>query len=196
MEAGQVAEDLEAVIHTEEQIRARVGALAAELHERYGDSVPILVGVLGGAATFTVDLARANPAQAEIAWMAIKSYTTQNRASGSVRLLKDLEVDLSGRDVVIVDGVIDTGLTMRWLISTLAQRAPESLAVCALLRKPDGARFDDTPTHIGFDVGPGLVVGYGLDYQGRYRNLRCTALLAENAIKPTNSTRQPGPQPH
>jgi hypoxanthine phosphoribosyltransferase len=182
VDAGQVANDLEAVLLTEDQILARVAALAAELHERYAGSTPIMVGVLGGAATFTVDLARAYPAQAEIAWMAIKSYTTHNRASGSVRLLKDLEVDISGRDVIIVDGVIDTGLTMSWLIGNLAQRKPLSIAVCALLRKPDVARFDDTPTYIGFDVDSGLIVGYGLDYQGRYRNLRCAALLARTAL--------------
>ncbi|GAA0557069.1 hypoxanthine phosphoribosyltransferase [Paractinoplanes ferrugineus] len=164
---------------TEEQILARVASLAAELHERYGESVPVLVGVLGGAATFTVDLARAYPAPAEVAWMAIKSYSTRNRASGSVRLLKDLDVDVSGRDVIIVDGVIDTGLTMNWLISTIAQRAPRSITVCALLRKPDVAHFADTPTHVGFDVSDGLIVGYGLDYRGKYRNLRCAALLSE-----------------
>jgi hypoxanthine phosphoribosyltransferase len=110
--------------------------------------------------------------------MAIKSYATRNRASGSVRLLKDLDVEIGGRDVVIVDGVIDTGLTMNWLISTLGQRSPASLTVCALLRKPEPARFADTPTHVGFDVGPGLIVGYGLDYRGEYRNLRCAAALA------------------
>lgn len=185
MDAGHVAKDLETVILTEEQILARVGALATELHERYAATIPVMIGVLGGAATFTVDLARAYPAQAEIAWMAVKSYTTRNRASGSVRLLKDLEVDISGRDVIIVDGVIDTGLTMSWLITNLAQRNPRSIAVCALLRKPDTARFADTPTHIGFEVGPGLVVGYGLDHQGRYRNLRCAARLSANAKKPS-----------
>jgi hypoxanthine phosphoribosyltransferase len=183
VDASHVADDLEAVILTEEQILARVAALADELHREHAGRTPILVGVLGGAATFTVDLARAYPAQAEIGWMAIKSYTTRNRASGSVRLLKDLEVDIAGRDIVIVDGVIDTGLTMRWLISNLAQRAPATLSVCALLRKPDTARFADTPTHIGFDVGPGLIVGYGLDHQGRYRNLRCAAVLAQHAIQ-------------
>jgi hypoxanthine phosphoribosyltransferase len=182
VDAGHVANDLEAVLLTEEQILARVAALAAELHERYANSTPIMVGVLGGAATFTVDLARAYPGQTEIAWMAIKSYTTHNRASGSVRLLKDLEVDISGRDVIIVDGVIDTGLTMSWLIGNLAQRHPRSIAVCALLRKPDVARFDDTPTYTGFDVGSGLIVGYGLDYRGRYRNLRCAARLAPSAL--------------
>jgi hypoxanthine phosphoribosyltransferase len=183
VDAVHVAKDLETVILTEEQILARVAVLAGELHERYGDAVPVIVGVLGGAATFTVDLARAYPAPADVAWMAIKSYSTRNRASGSVRLLKDLDVDISGRDVIIVDGVIDTGLTMNWLISSLAQRAPRSIAVCALLRKPDVAGFGDTPTHIGFDVDDGLIVGYGLDYNGKYRNLRCAAVLAKKAFE-------------
>jgi hypoxanthine phosphoribosyltransferase len=181
MEASDVADDLETVILTEAQILDRVAALADELHRLYVTRTPVLVGVLGSAATFTVDLARAYPGQVEIGWMAVKSYTTHNRASGSVRLLKDLEVDVAGRDVVVVDGVIDTGLTMRWLISSLRQREPASIAVCALLRKPDSARFPDTPTFVGFDVGPGLIVGYGLDHQGRYRNLRCAALLAMRA---------------
>jgi hypoxanthine phosphoribosyltransferase len=183
VDASHVADDLEAVILTEEQILARVAALADDLHREHDGRTPILIGVLGGAATFTVDLARAYPGQVEIGWMAIKSYSTRNRASGSVRLLKDLEVDIEGRDIVIVDGVIDTGLTMSWLISNLAQRKPASIAVCALLRKPDTARFADTPTHVGFAVGPGLIVGYGLDYQGRYRNLRCAAVLAPHIIQ-------------
>jgi len=173
-----VADDLETVILTEEQILARVDGLARELGAVYAGREPVLVGVLGGAATFTVDLARAYTGQVEITWMAIRSYSTRNRASGSVRLLKDLDLDIAGRDVIIVDGVIDTGLTMNWLIANLAQRRPASVAVCALLRKPDTPRFPDTPTYVGFDVGPGLIVGYGLDYEGRYRNLRCAAVLA------------------
>ena len=178
MDASHVAGELETVLLTEEQILVRVGELAAELGEAYQGTTPVLVGVLGGAATFTVDLARAYAGQVELTWMAIRSYSTHNRASGSVRLLKDLDLDIAGRDVVIVDGVIDTGLTMNWLIANLAQRGPASIAVCALLRKPDTPRFDRTPTYLGFDVGPGLIVGYGLDYQGRYRNLRCAAVLA------------------
>jgi hypoxanthine phosphoribosyltransferase len=180
VDASHVADDLDAVLLTEEQILARVAGLAEELHGGFAERMPVLVGVLGGAATFTVDLARAYPAQVEVGWMAIKSYSTRNRASGSVRLLKDLDVDITGRDVVIVDGVIDTGLTMTWLIANLRQRSPASLAVCALLRKPDTARFADTPTYVGFDVGPGLIVGYGLDHRGRFRNLRCAAVLAEH----------------
>jgi len=181
LDAGHVADDLEAVILTEEQILARVAALADELYQEYGTRDPVLVGVLGGAATFTVDLARAYPGQLEVGWMAIKSYSTRNRASGSVRLLKDLDVDIAGRDVIIVDGVIDTGLTMSWLIANLAQREPASIAVCTLLRKPDTARFSDISIYVGFDVGSGLIVGYGLDYQGKYRNLRCAAVLAQHA---------------
>ena len=187
VDADHVADDLESVLLTEEQIRTRVAALAEELERDYAGREPVLVGVLGGAATFTVDLARAFAGQLEITWMAIRSYTTRNRASGSVRLLKDLDLDIAGRDVIIMDGVIDTGLTMSWLISSLAQRGPASMAVCALMRKPDTPAFAGTPTYIGFDVPAGLIVGYGLDYRGHYRNLRCAAVLAPSvygAVRP------------
>lgn len=176
-----MSDDLESVVLTEEQILTRVGELAAELAVAYEGRQPVFVGVLGGAATFTVDLTRAYPGQLEISWMAIRSYTTRNRGSGSVRLLKDLDADIAGRDVVVVDGVIDTGLTMSWLIANLGMRGPASVAVCALMRKPDTRAFDGTPTYVGFDVGPGLLVGYGLDHRGRYRNLRCAAVLAPHA---------------
>lgn len=183
MDAEHVAGDLESVVLTEEQILTRVRAMAESLHETYAGRTPVLVGVLGGAATFTVDLARAYPGQVEIAWMAIKSYSTRNRASGSVRLLKDLDLDIAGRDVIIVETVIDTGLTMNWLIANLRQRGPASVAVCALMKKPDTPTFGDTPTHIGFDVPAGLIVGYGLDFHGRYRNLRCAAMLAPAFVR-------------
>jgi hypoxanthine phosphoribosyltransferase len=178
LDADHVADDLESVLLTEDQILTRVASLAQELGRDYAGREPVLIGVLGGAATFTVDLARAYQGQLEVGWMAIKSYSTRNRASGSVRLLKDLDLDIAGRNVIIVDGVIDTGLTMSWLIANLAQRGPASVAVCALLRKPDTPQFGNTPLYVGFDAPPGLIVGYGLDYRGQYRNLRCTALLA------------------
>ena len=178
MEASQVRGEVDEILLTEEQIQTRVAELAAELGTAYQGRTPVLVGVLNGAATFTVDLARAYADQVELTWMAIRSYRTHNPASGSVRLLKDLDVDIAGRDVVIVDGVIDTGLTMNWLIANLAQREPASIAVCALLRKPETPGFAGIKTYFGFDVGPGLIVGYGLDHQGRYRNLRCAATLA------------------
>jgi hypoxanthine phosphoribosyltransferase len=178
LDADHVAGDLESVLFSEAEIAARVKTLAQELGRDYAGREPVLIGVLGGAATFTVDLARAFEGQVEITWMAIRSYTTRNRASGSVRLLKDLDLDIAGRDVIIVDGVIDTGLTMSWLISNLAQRSPASVAVCALLRKTDTPQFKGTKAYVGFDAPPGLIVGYGLDYQGRYRNLTCAAVLS------------------
>jgi hypoxanthine phosphoribosyltransferase len=178
VDASQVRDELDEILLTEDQIQARVAELAAELGTACAGRTPVLVGVLNGAATFTVDLARAYAGQVELTWMAIRSYRTHNPASGSVRLLKDLDVDIAGRDVVIVDGVIDTGLTMNWLIANLAQREPASIAVCALLRKPETPAFAGRTTYFGFDVGPGLIVGYGLDHQGRYRNLRCAATLA------------------
>lgn len=181
MDADHVADDLQSVLLTEDQILTRVRALAADIGRDYAGRDIVLVGVLGVAATFTVDLARALDRQVEFDWMAIRSYTTSKRASGSVRLLKDLDLDIAGRDVIIVETVIQTGLTMSWLIANLRQRAPASIAVCALLRKPDTPDLT-VPTYIGSDVPAGLIVGYGLDYRGRYRNLRCAALLAPHAL--------------
>jgi hypoxanthine phosphoribosyltransferase len=183
VDAGHVTDDLRSILLSEEQILARVSQLAAELARDYAGRDLVLIGVLAGAATFTVDLARALDRQIEMGWMAVRSYTTGVRSSGSVRLLKDLDLDIEGRDVLIVDGVIDTGLTISWLISSLAQRRPASIAVCALMRKPDAKQFDGTATYVGFDVGPGLIVGYGLDYRGRYRNLRCAAVLAPHVYR-------------
>ena len=182
MDADHVAGDLESVLLTEDEIRARVTGLAAEIGKDYAGRDIVLVGVLGGAATFTVDLARAYADRLEIGWMAVKSYSTRNRASGSVRLLKDLDLDIAGRDVIVADAVVDTGLTMSWLIANLRQRGPASIAVAALLRKPDTPEFG-VPTYIGFDVPAGLIVGYGLDYRGHYRNLRCAAVLAPHAVR-------------
>ena len=182
MDADHVADDLESVVLTEDEILARVRELAEEIGKDYAGREVVLVGVLGGAATFTVDLARALEHRVEIDWMAIRSYTTGKRASGSVRLLKDLDLDIADRDVIIVETVIQTGLTMNWLIANLRQRGPASIAVAALLRKPDTPEFG-VPTYTGFDVPAGLLVGYGLDYRGRYRNLRCAAVLAPHAVR-------------
>jgi hypoxanthine phosphoribosyltransferase len=182
VDADHVADDLESVLLTEDQIHTRVKGMAAEIGKYYAGREVVLVGVLGGAATFTVDLARALESQVEIDWMAIRSYTTSKRASGSVRLLKDLDLDITDRDVIIAETVIQTGLTMSWLIANLRQRGPASIAVAALLRKPDTPEFG-VPTYIGFDVPAGLIVGYGLDYRGHYRNLRCAAVLAPHAVR-------------
>ncbi|BCJ56427.1 hypoxanthine phosphoribosyltransferase [Actinoplanes sp. NBRC 14428] len=182
MDAEHVADDLDSVLLTEERILTRVGELGRTIDKDYAGREPVLVGVLGGAATFTVDLARSLESQVEIGWMAVRSYTTSKRSSGSVRLLKDLDLEIEGRHVIIAETVIDTGLTMSWLIGNLRQRGPASIAVCALLRKPNTPAFD-VPAYVGFDVEPGLIVGYGLDYRGHYRNLRCAAVLAPHAVR-------------
>jgi hypoxanthine phosphoribosyltransferase len=183
VDASHVADDLETVLLSEDQIRTRVAELATELARDYAGRDLVLIGVLGAAATFTVDLGRALDVPNEVGWMAVRSYTTGVRSSGSVRLLKDLDMDIEGRDVLIVDAVIDTGLTLSWLISSLQQRRPASIAVCALMRKPEAKQFDGTATYVGFDVPAGLVVGYGLDYRGKYRNLRCAAVLAPHVYR-------------
>ncbi|GIF75780.1 phosphoribosyltransferase [Asanoa siamensis] len=141
--------------------------------------------MLNGAATVTVDLARALHRHVEITWMGITSYGAGQGGSGAVRLRKDIDVDVSGRDVLIVDGVIDTGLTAAWLMTNLRGRGPASIEFCGLFRKP-GARGIDI-RYVGFDVPDGVVVGYGLDYQGRYRNLRCCARLAPHVYAPPSA---------
>jgi hypoxanthine phosphoribosyltransferase len=186
MRPEHVAGDLAAVLWTEEQIVARLGELAAQIEADYrdedgGDRDLLLVGVLGGAAVMTADLVRAFDRHVEVSWMGMSSYRAGPGtigASGSVRLRKDLDVDIAGRNVLIVDGVIDTGLTASWLLSNLRSRGPASIRFCALFRKPRIAELPDEVHYIGFDAPDGVLVGYGLDYDGHYRNLRCAALLA------------------
>jgi len=186
MRPEHVAGDLAAVLWTEEQIVARLGELAAQIEADYRDEDGhdrdlLLVGVLGGAAAMTTDLARAFDRHIEISWMGLSSYRAGPGTvgtSGAVRLRKDLDVDISGRNVLIVDGVINTGLTATWLLSNLRSRGPASVRFCTLFRKPTISELPDEVRYIGFDAPEGVLVGYGLDYGGRYRNLRCAALLA------------------
>ena len=186
MRPEHVADDLEAVLWTEEQIVARLRELAAQIEADYRDDDGndrdlLLVGVLGGAVVMTADLARALDRHVEISWMGLSSYRAGPGTigtSGAVRLRKDLDVDIAGRNVLIIDGVIDTGLTASWLLSNLRSRGPASVRFCALFRKPTIGKLPDEVRYIGFDAPEGVLVGYGLDYGGRYRNLRCAALLA------------------
>lgn len=186
MRPEHVADDLAAVLWTEEQIVARLGELAAQIEADYRDEDGtdqdlLLVGVLGGAAVMTADLARAFDRHIEISWMGLSSYRAGPGTigtSGAVRLRKDLDVDIAGRNVLIVDGVINTGLTATWLLSNLRSRGPASVRFCALFRKPTIGELPDEVRYVGFDAPEGVLVGYGLDYGGRYRNLRCAALLA------------------
>jgi hypoxanthine phosphoribosyltransferase len=185
MDDSHVSADLERIVVTEEQILARLAELAVQIERDYLGRDLVLVGVLGGAAMMAVDLARALTRHVELGWMAVRSYGSGVRSSGSVRLLKDLDLDVSGRDVLIVDTVVDTGLTIQWLAPQIAQRGPASVRAAVLFRKPTATPAVSEVVHyVGFEVGEGMLVGYGLDYAGRYRNLRCCAVLAPHVYAP------------
>src|SRR5215212_3198562 len=170
--------DLQAVLITEDQIATRLRELAALIDADYASRNLLLVGVLKGAVMVMADLARALHLPAEMDWMAVSSYGSGTKSSGVVRILKDLDTDISGRHVLIVEDIIDTGLTLSWLVSNLNSRGPASVEICTLLRKPDALQMTVEVKYVGFDIANEFVVGYGLDYAERYRNLRCVGTLA------------------
>ena len=178
MESADVEADLEHVLLTEEQLHERIDELAATIDQDYSGSTPLLVGVLNGAVMVMADLARALHIHADMDWMAVSSYGSGTTSSGVVRILKDLDADIEGRDVLIVEDILDSGLTLSWLLKNLNSRKPASLEVFTLLRKPDALKVKVEPKYIGFDIPNEFVVGYGLDYDQRYRNLRCVGTLA------------------
>jgi hypoxanthine phosphoribosyltransferase len=167
--------DIKSVLLSQEQIQARIAEMAALIAEDYradsGHQDLLLITVLKGAVMFVTDLARAIPLPTQLEFMAVSSYGSSTSSSGVVRILKDLDRDITGRDVLIVEDIIDSGLTLSWLLRNLATRSPRSLRVCTLLRKPDAMRADIEVAHIGFDIPDEFVVGYGLDYDERYRDL-------------------------
>jgi len=169
--------DIKSVLLTEEQIRARITELGAEIGDQYracaaetGQDL-LLITVLKGAVMFVTDLARAIPLPTQFEFMAVSSYGTSTSSSGVVRILKDLDRDIHDRDVLIVEDVVDSGLTLSWLLRNLTSRHPRSLRVCALLRKPDARGANVEIAYVGFDIPNDFVVGYGLDYDERYRDL-------------------------
>jgi hypoxanthine phosphoribosyltransferase len=178
MDATQVEDDLVEVLFTEKQIHDRLDDLAQEITADYEGRDLLIVGILRGAAMVMVDLARALPRHVEMDWMAISSYGSGTKSSGVVRILKDLDTDISGRHVLIVDEIIDTGLTLSWLVNNLGTRNAASVEVCTLLRKPDALTMPVDPKYVGWDIPNEFVVGYGLDYRQQYRNLRDIATLA------------------
>ena len=159
------------IVVGEDELRERVAQLGKEVTSDYADNPPLLVGVLKGAFMFMSDLSRAIDLPVEFDFMAVSSYGTATRSSGVVRILKDLEVDLSGRHVLIVEDIVDSGLTLAYLRKNLLARDPASLEVCALLVKDGMQRRDPELAYVGFHIPPVFVVGYGLDVAERYRNL-------------------------
>jgi len=170
--------DLERILVSEEQVQGRLAELAGEIDTDYEGRDLLLVGVLKGAVMVMADLARALHSRVEMDWMAVSSYGSGTKSSGVVRILKDLDRDISGRNVLIVEDIIDSGLTLSWLMSNLSSRGPASVEVCALLRKPDAAQVDVPVRYVGFDIPNEFVIGYGLDYGERYRNLPFVGTLA------------------
>ena len=178
MEPKDVASDLDHVLLTEQQVIERIGQIAQQIDEDYAGKIPLLVGVLNGAVMVMADLARALSIHADMDWMAVSSYGAGTTSSGVVRILKDLDADVADRDVLIVEDILDSGLTLSWLLKNLKSRKPASLEVFTLLRKPDAIKVSVDPKYVGFDIPNEFVVGYGLDYAQRYRNLRCIGTLA------------------
>jgi hypoxanthine phosphoribosyltransferase len=178
VDPSDMGKDLERVLLTEEQIHARLGELAARIDSDYAGRDPLLVGVLKGAVMVMADLTRHLHAALEVDWMAVSSYGSGTKSSGVVRILKDLDRDITGRDVLVVEDVIDSGLTLSWLLMNLRSRGAQSVEVCTLLRKPAAAKVDVDVRYVGFDIENEFVVGYGLDYAERYRNLRVVGTLA------------------
>lgn len=173
-----MGEDLEKVLLTEEQIADRLTGMAAEIDADYAGSELLLVGVLRGAVMVMADLARRLHTPVEMDWMAVSSYGAGTTSSGVVRILKDLDSDLTGRHVLVVEDIIDSGLTLSWLLSNLRSRGAASVEIATLLRKPEAAKVEVDVRYVGFDIPTEFVVGYGLDYAEKYRNLPFVGTLA------------------
>jgi len=182
VDLSHVADDLDLnqTFFTEEQIQQRLRELAVQIDADYDGKDVLLVGVLKGAVMVMADLARSLNSHVEMDWMAISSYGSGTTSSGVVRILKDLDSDLTGRHVVVVEDIIDTGLTLSWLIANLKSRGPASVEIATLLRKPDAVQMKVDVKYVGFDIPNAFVVGYGLDYAEKYRNLRCIGTLASH----------------
>ncbi|WP_022918420.1 hypoxanthine phosphoribosyltransferase [Ruania albidiflava] len=183
MDATDMGSDLEKILLTEEQVATRVAEMAAQIDADYTGREVLLVGVLKGAVMIMADLSRQMHTELTMDWMAVSSYGSGTKSSGVVRILKDLDTDIDGRHVLVVEDIIDSGLTLSWLVANLRSRNPASVEVATLLRKPESAKVDVDVRYVGFDVPSEFVVGYGLDYAGRYRNLPFVGTLAPHVYQ-------------
>ena len=180
MDAQDMGNALERILVTEDELARRMAELAAEIDADYQGKEILLVGVLKGAVMVVADLSRHLHTPLSMDWMAVSSYGAGTKSTGVVRILKDLDTDVTGRDVLIVEDIIDSGLTLSWLVSNLTNRGAKSVEIATLLRKPEAAKVEINPRYVGFDIPNEFVVGYGLDYAERYRNLPFVATLAEH----------------
>ena len=183
MKISDVADDLEEILLTEDAIHERIAELSRQIEVDYAGEQLLLVGVLKGAVMVMADLARELKLPINMDWMAVSSYGSGTHSSGVVRILKDLDSDLTGRKVLIVEDIIDSGLTLSWLLANLQSRGAKSVEILALLRKPDAAKVDVPVRYVGFEIPNKFVVGYGLDYAEKYRNLRGVGVLAPHVYQ-------------
>ena len=185
MRAAEIQDDLAQILVTEEEILAKLDQLAAQVAEDYEGKDLVLVGVLKGAVMVMADFARALPFHAPMDWMAVSSYGASTKSSGVVQIRKDLDTDLNGKHVLIVEDIIDSGLTLSWLMKNLNNRKPRSLSVVTLLRKPDALKVEiENMAEVGFDIANEFVVGYGLDFAERYRDLPFVGTLKPEVYEP------------
>ena len=178
MDEKDLGDDITTIHATEAQIKHRLTELAADIDRDYAGRDLLLVGVLKGAVMVMADLARALHSEVRMDWMAVSSYGSGTKSSCVVRILKDLDTDLKDQHVLIVEDIIDSGLTLSWLLTNLKSRGAASVEVCTMLRKPEAAKVDIDVKYVGFDVPNEFVIGYGLDYAERYRNVPFVATLA------------------
>jgi hypoxanthine phosphoribosyltransferase len=181
---GELTTDIRQILITAEEIEARIGELGATISRDYEGCHPILIGVLKGVVPFMADLLRAITIPVEVDYMAVASYSTESRKQGVVRLEKDLGEPIGGRHVLFVEDVIDTGFTLNYLLRNLRARGPASLKVCTLFNKSRRRLIDIPANYTGFDLPDRFVVGFGLDYRERYRNLPFVGLLDPNVFHP------------
>ena len=180
MDLSALGNDIERVVVSEEQIQNRLKELAAQVNKDYAGRDLILVGVLKGAVMAMADFSRHLQRHVDMDWMAVSSYGAGTKSSGVVRILKDLDSDILGREVLIVEDILDTGLTLSWLTENLLSRGAKSVSVFTVLRKPDAATVKVEAKYVGFDIPSEFVVGYGLDFNQKYRNLPFIGVLAKH----------------
>jgi hypoxanthine phosphoribosyltransferase len=183
VDESDMGADLASVLVTKDEIDAKLAELGAKIDADYEGRELLLVGVLKGAVMVMADLARQLHHRVEMDWMAVSSYGAGTKTSGVVRILKDLDADIAGRHVLVVEDIIDSGLTLSWLLANLSSRQPASLEVCALLRKPEAQEVAVDVRYVGFEIPNEFVVGYGLDYAQKYRNLPFVGTLAPHVYR-------------
>jgi len=183
VDSNDVTADLAHVLYTKEEIQEKITELAARIDADYAGRDILVVGVLKGAVMVMADLVRALHSHVSMDWMAVSSYGSGTQSSGVVRILKDLDTDLLGKHVLIVEDIIDSGLTLSWLTANLISRGPASVEICTLLRKPEAAKVEIDVKYVGMEIPNEFVVGYGLDFDEKYRNLDFIGTLAPHVYE-------------